>query len=85
MRRFFGLLLIGAAMLAQAGCVAVVTNKGPIGTARKQVVSVDGKLYVVDLQDRTYYRIEPAGDEGAATVIYEATKVEMGMEKEEHH
>ncbi|HNQ21473.1 MAG TPA: hypothetical protein PKK06_00080 [Phycisphaerae bacterium] len=80
MKRFVALLLIGAATLAQAGCVVVATNRGPIGTARRQVVSVDGKLYVVDMQDHTYYRIEPAGDEGTATVTYQASKIEVQAE-----
>ena len=57
MRRVIGVLLIGAFGVLNAGCLAVVSNKG-YGSDRERVVVKDGEFYVVDLKEHTARRIE---------------------------
>ncbi len=57
MRRVIGVLLIGAFGVLNAGCLAVVSNKG-YSSDRERVVVKDGEFYVVDLKEHTARRIE---------------------------
>ncbi len=57
MRRVIGVLLIGVFSVLNAGCLAVVSNKG-YSSDRERVVVKDGEFYVVDLKEHTARRIE---------------------------
>lgn len=57
MRRIIAVLLIGAFGVLNAGCLAVVSNKG-YSSDRERVVVKDGEFYVVDLKNYTARRVE---------------------------
>jgi len=50
MRKLAVLLFSAVALTVSSGCVAVVKNKGPLGsTCSRQAVTLDGVVYIVDV------------------------------------
>ena len=80
MRHLITLALGAVVLLASSGCVGIVKVKGPIETGRRQAVVVDGKVYVLNLNDHTCYQVDPAALNDPAVVRFESTKVKVEIE-----
>ena len=60
MRKLMGLVLLVGLSISGAGCVLAVSNKGCLqrGCCDRQVVVLDDKIYVVDVDDCCIYRMD---------------------------
>jgi len=67
MRRVIVVLIVGAIGALNAGCLAVVANKG-YASEHERVVVKDGEFYVVNLKDHTARRIEIREVEASVTM-----------------
>ncbi len=57
MRRKLGCMALATILVAGSGCVAVSAKNNRLGSGR-QVVAVNGQVYVVDTDCGTVYEIE---------------------------
>ena len=80
MRHLVSLTLCAIVLLASSGCIGIVKVKGPIETGRRQAVVVDGKVYVLDLEDHTCYQVDPTAPNDPTVVRLEAAKIEIEIE-----
>ena len=72
MRRLIMCVLVAGLALSSVGCVISLDIKDV--PARKQVVEIDGELYVVDVKTHRVRKIDAHWDVGAETTT--ATEVE---------
>ena len=77
MRAFGVAVLLVIGVMAGTGCVAVVGNETARPCREQRVIERDGELYVVDLKDKTYYRLELEPQPAPVVSIEAATTVEV--------
>lgn len=59
MKQLGVMIIAGLLLVANTGCLGIVSNKRTVSSQERQVVSHDGKLLVVDVKTGEVYELPP--------------------------